>query len=107
MQIEKCEYAAQEKVWHSFSGQLPTPFKVGLRRSSIPPNLFTSHTFVARFWRNFTLLIDILPLFCCSTFDNSNVPVLIFTNKPIGQKDRIAILDFFSLCAHLKVAKDF
>ena len=75
--------------------------------SFIPPNLFTSHTFVARFWRNFTLLIDILPLFC-SDFANSNVPVLIFTNKPIfGPKDGIARLNSFLFALIWKWQKTF
>ena len=87
-QIEKCEYAAQEKVWHSFSGQLPTPIQGGLRRSTLlnssKPLHFTH--LCCKIWRNFTLLIDILPLFC-SYFVNFNIPALIFTNKLIGPKE--------------------
>ena len=41
-QIEKCEYAAQEKVWHSFSGQLPTPIQGGLAPLYPPSFLQTS-----------------------------------------------------------------
>ena len=75
--------------------------------SFIAPNLFTSHTFVARFWRNFTLLNNILPFFC-SDFVNSDVPVQIFTNKPIfGPKDWIASLNSFLFALIWKWQRSF